>query len=320
MTLFDDQQVQTIRDLDSQLAWDRLKKIDFFNRLRDVLPKLSHQVKINRIAKSLFNELVNPDMMPYVLPSILIIAKDSTPSEFKSKIFPNLRSPFRVLEPKSIPTMLLDNMTILADRAKLCMPEFQQSAFTLIQYLLRMDQPMQEKCLLVLANMRTYIDARSLSDIILPEINKIVQETTIPSLRVKCLDCLANLVEVIDGGVVIKGVLPIVLNMPTREADVMMAATRVIKMMANNSRADLTKEVIAFKLIPLLVGFCVEKDLDLQQFSSLMTLTKSLLERVERGQRELLAKKPTKSPASSGISGGPLMLDNFKGSSQFQLD
>ena len=72
LSIFNEQQVQAIRDLDSQFAWDRLRKIDFFNRLRDILPRLSHQVKVNRIAKSLFNELINPDMMPHVLPTTMI--------------------------------------------------------------------------------------------------------------------------------------------------------------------------------------------------------------------------------------------------------
>ena len=167
------QQVRAIRDLDSQLTWDRLKKIDFFNRLRDILPRLSHQVKVNRIANSLFNEVLNPEVLPHVLPNILIIAEDSTPSEFKAKIFPHLKTPFRVLEPKTIPLMLLDNLPMLSDRAKLCLPEFQQSAFTLIQYLLRTDQQLQKKSLHVLPRVKKIIDIGTMSSILLPELGRL---------------------------------------------------------------------------------------------------------------------------------------------------
>lgn len=316
LALFNDQQVQAIRDLDSQFTWDRLRKIDFFNQLREVLPRLSHQVKINRIAKSLFNEFVNPEMIPYVLPSILIIAKDSTPTEFKTKIFPNLKGPFRILEPRSVPNMLLDNLVILADRAKFCLSEFQLSAFTLIQYLLRMDQQMQEKSLLILPRVKNYIDDNSLCNLILPEMSRLQKETTIQAIRVKVLECIKDLVDIMSQRVVINHVLPILFEMPTREANVIMAATNIIKTIFDNISIDLSKEIIAEKILPFLIPLCIEKDLDLQQFNSLMTLIKRTMDKVEREQREILAKKNKVSSQRSNA----LVLESFKGSSHFQLD
>lgn len=311
--IFNDQQVQAIRNLDSQFAWDRLRKIDFFNSLRDILPRLSHQVKVNRIAKSLFNEFVNPEMLPHVLPSILIIAKDSTPTEFKVKIFPNLKDPFRILEPKSIPLMLLDNMVVLAGRAKHCLPEFQRSAFTLIQYLLRVDRQMQEKCLMVLPEIKRYIDENSMNTIILPELNKLQKDTTVQAIRVKTLECVANLVDTMNQRTIVNHVLPILVESPAKDAEVVVAVTKVIKEVMNSPQADMTKEILAGKVLPFLIPLTVERGLDLQQFSALVTLIKSILDRVEREQREILGRK---SKASSQKS-GPLVLDNFKGSSHF---
>lgn len=316
LAIFNDQQVQAIRDLDSQFAWDRLKKIDFFNRLREILPNLSHQVKVNRIAKSLFNEFVNTEMLPYVLPSILIIAKDSTPTEFKTKIFPNLKGPFRILEPRAVPILLLDNLLILADRAKNCMAEFQQSAFTLIQYLLRMDQQMQEKCLVVLPNVKYYIDELSMNTLLLPELCRLHKETTVQKIRVQTLECIGGMIDVMNQRSVLNHALPIILETPTREASVIMAAVSVIKNIINHTRIDLSKEVMAGQVLTFLIPLSVERELDLQQFNTIMTLIKSTMDRVEREQREILAKKNKVSTQRSGA----LVLDNFKGSNHFQLD
>lgn len=316
LAIFNDQQVQAIRDLDSQFAWDRLRKIDFFNRLRDILPNLSHQVKVNRIARSLFNEFVDTEMLMYVLPSILIIAKDSTPTEFKTKIFPNLKAPFRILEPRVVPILLLDNLTVLANRAKHCLPEFQQSAFTLIQYLLRMDQQMQEKCMIVLPNVKRFIDDNSLNIIILPELSRLHNETSSQAIRVKTFECIGNMIDIMNQRSIENHVLPILLQTPSKEANVIMAATGVIKNIINHNRVDLTKEILAGKVLPFLIPLSIERDLDLQQFNSLISLIKSLMDRVERDQRKLLANRHRVSSQKSGA----LVLDNFKGASHFQLD
>lgn len=317
LAIFKDYQVQAIRDLDSQFAWDRLRKIDFFNRLRDILPKLSHQVKVNRVAKSLVRELINQDMMPYVLPNILIIAKDTTPSEFKSKIFPHLKGPFRMLEPKSVPLMLMDNLLVLADRAKLCLSEFQVTAFHLVQYLLKNDPQLQEKSLQVLPQVKKFIDDRSMITMILPEIGNLIRTTVMHPIRVKSLECLGMMVDSIEKSIVEKYALPIVFDIPSKDPETIMAATGVIKKIVNESQVDLTKELVAGKILPFLIPLSAERGLNLQQFDSIIALIKKLLDRVEREQREILGRRHQASVQKSS----PLVLEkNFKGSAHFQLD
>lgn len=314
LAIFVDPHVKAIRDLDIRYTWDRLKKIDYFNQLREILPRLSHQVKINRVTKSLFNEVMNSDMLPYLLPCVLIIAKDSTPSEFKTKIFPHLKYPFRVLEPRTIPLLLLDNIAVLADRAKLCLADFQQCAFTLMQYLLRMDQQLQEKSLSTLPQVKKFIDNESMSKLILPELNRLCHETDNLSIRVKCLDCIGKLVDATDKSTVHQQVLPIVYNVPSREAEVVMAATGIVKTIVNDLRLELTKEIIAGKILPFLMPLITGTDLSLQQFETIMSLIKNLTDRVEREQRSYLSKR---APASNKSQ--PLVLNSFKGSNHFQI-
>lgn len=308
LPIFNEQQVRAIRDLDAQFTWDRLRKIDFFNSLRDVLPRLSHQVKVNRIARSLFNELVNTEMTPHVLPCIMMIAKDSTPTEFKSKIFPHLKGPFRVLQPKTVPIILLDNLVCLADRARHCLPEFQNAAFTLIQYLLQADLEMQEKCLTVLPEVRGYIDEVSMSSLILPELYRIIRETTVIVLRVKTLICISKLVEVMNTKTIVNSVIPMLQDIPTVDhADVLMASAGIVKTIINNSKAQIGKEIIGQKLLPFLLPLSVQSCLDIQQFNNLMTLIRNQIDRIEREQRGSLSKKG-KNPTTGTMNNGPLVL------------
>lgn len=315
LSVFNDPQVQCIRDLDSQFGWDKLKKIDFMNRLRDILPKLAHQVKVNRVARTLFNEAINTEMLPYILPNIIIISKDCTPAEFKTKIFPNLKGPFRILEPRVIPILLLDNLHILADRAKLCLPDFQSSAFTLIQYLLRMDQQLQDKCLTVLPKVGRYIDTRSMVDIILPEINKVCHETNNLNIRIKSIECIRDLIENMDEHVIINQVLPLLYGVPSREIGVITAMLSLVKSIVNDSKAELTKDILAGKLIPFLIPLSIEKDIDMRLFDMIMGLIKNLIDRVERKQREIIARKQAVSSRST-----PLVLEDFKKSTSLQFD
>lgn len=308
LPIFNEQQVRAIRDLDAQFTWDRLRKIDFFNNLRDVLPRLSHQVKVNRIAKSLFNEIVNAEMTPHVLPCIMMIARDSTPTEFKSKIFPHLKGPFRILQPKTVPIILLDNLVCLADRARHCLPEFQNVAFTLIQYLLRADLEMQEKCLIVLPQVKSYVDEVSMSTLILPELYRIIRETTVIALRVKALICLSKLAEIMNTKIIVTSVIPFLPEIPTVDhADVIMAAASVVKTIVNNSKAQIDKEVTGKKLLPFLMPLSVQSCLDIQQFNTLMTLIRNQIDRIEREQRGSLAKKG-RPVTSETPNNGPLVL------------
>lgn len=284
LSLFQDVQVQAIRDLDSQFAWDRLKKIDFFNRLRDVLPKLSHQVKVNRVAKCLSSEMVNVDMIPHVLPNMLIISRDATPSEFKSKLFRNLRPAFRVLEPRSVPLMLLDNLEILFDRAQLCLSDAQVLVFGYINYLLDLDQSQQvhEKCLSTLPKVGRYIDDESMRKIILPKLANICNKSTNNQLRVSTLECMSKLVDRMDKWTYIETLLPILAAVPSLNSDIIMSIANIIKAGIDEIKLEIGNETIAKKILPFIIPLTIEKDLSGHQFQVIMALIRRLLDLLEK--------------------------------------
>lgn len=54
---------------------------------------------MHRILPALTSEFVNPDMVPFVLPNVLLIAEDCTKDEYVRLILPDLTPVFKQQEP-----------------------------------------------------------------------------------------------------------------------------------------------------------------------------------------------------------------------------
>lgn len=60
---------------------------------------LSQRVIVQRILPYLTAEFVNPDMVPFVLPNVLLIAEECTKEEYIKLILPDLGPVFKQQEP-----------------------------------------------------------------------------------------------------------------------------------------------------------------------------------------------------------------------------
>lgn len=60
---------------------------------------ISQRVIIQRILPCLTSEFVNPDMVPFVLPNVLLIAEECTKEEYIRLILPDLGPVFKQQEP-----------------------------------------------------------------------------------------------------------------------------------------------------------------------------------------------------------------------------
>lgn len=57
------------------------------------------RVVVHRILPALTSEFVNPDMVPFVLPNVLLIAEECTRDEYIRLILPDLTPVFKQQEP-----------------------------------------------------------------------------------------------------------------------------------------------------------------------------------------------------------------------------
>ncbi|KAI1239038.1 hypothetical protein IHE44_0012145 [Lamprotornis superbus] len=104
---FDDVGAMTLQYFDSLFQRDNLQKSQFFKGLPKVLPKLPKRVIIQRILPCLTSEFVNPDMVPFVLPNVLLIAEECTKEEYIKLILPDLGPVFKQQEPIQASNMIL---------------------------------------------------------------------------------------------------------------------------------------------------------------------------------------------------------------------
>lgn len=77
-------------------------KINYKNLIISLKSKVSiffQRVIVQRILPCLTSEFVNPDMVPFVLPNVLLIAEECTKEEYIKLILPDLSPVFRQQEP-----------------------------------------------------------------------------------------------------------------------------------------------------------------------------------------------------------------------------
>ena len=62
---------------------------------------------MHRILPSIMKECVNKDMVPFILPSIIVISEQATEKEFAKLILPGLIPIFKIQEPVQVSTQYL---------------------------------------------------------------------------------------------------------------------------------------------------------------------------------------------------------------------
>lgn len=93
--------------MDKLFQWDNLQKSQFYKGLPQLLKQLPHRVILHRVLPALYKELVNPPMIPFVLPSILQMMEVTEIEEFREHILPNLRPVLALEDPPQVNTDLL---------------------------------------------------------------------------------------------------------------------------------------------------------------------------------------------------------------------
>uniref|UniRef100_A0A2K6MHA6 Protein kinase domain-containing protein n=1 Tax=Rhinopithecus bieti TaxID=61621 RepID=A0A2K6MHA6_RHIBE len=105
------EEVLTLQCFDTLFQRDYLRKSQFFSRLPKVL--LPKHVIVQRILTCLTSEFVNLDMVPFVLPSVLLIIEECTKEEYVKLIPPELGPVFKQQEPIQILVIFRQKMDLL---------------------------------------------------------------------------------------------------------------------------------------------------------------------------------------------------------------
>ena len=235
----------------------------------------------------LVKEFVNPPMIPFVLPNVLLIAESSNSQEYVKHILVHLKPVMKITDPIQILLIFMQKMDLLL---KLTPAEDVKSdVLPMLYRALESDaQQIQELCLSILPTFASLVDYPSMKNALLPRIKKLCVTTQLVSVRVNCLLCIGKLLEHLDKWLVMDEIIPFLPTIPSREPAVLMAILGIYKLALTHSKLGLTKEALATKVIPFLVPLSIENGLSLTQFNAMMTLVKDMINRVEGEHRTKL--------------------------------
>ncbi|XP_065598819.1 SCY1-like protein 2 isoform X2 [Cyrtonyx montezumae] len=277
---FDDVGAMTLQYFDSLFQRDNLQKSQFFKGLPKVLPKLPKRVIIQRILPCLTSEFVNPDMVPFVLPNVLLIAEECTKEEYIRLILPDLGPVFKQQEPIQILLIFLQKMDLLLTKTP--PDEIKNSVLPMVYRALEAPSiQIQELCLNIIPTFANLIDYPSMKNSLIPRIKTACLQTSSLAVRVNSLVCLGKILEYLDKWFVLDDILPFLQQIPSKEPAVLMGILGIYKCTFTHKKLGITKEQLAGRVLPHLIPLSIENNLNLNQFNSFICVIKDMLHRLE---------------------------------------
>lgn len=286
LAIFEDVLVRTLQYLDALYQWDNLQKSKFYKGLPEIMSQMPLRVKLDRVVPYLAREFVNPDMVPFVLPNVLLIAEEITNEDFAECVLPDLIPVFAMKEPIQISMILMQKMELILSKCKQKPDSIKGHILPMICRSLEIDaQQVQELCLNTIPTIAYLVDYPSMKNAILPKVKKLCLTTNYLSVRVNCLLCIGKILDNLDKWLVLDEVIPFLSEIPSKEPAVVMASIGILQMTMSSSKLGLTKELMATKVVPFLMPLAIENGLTMDQFNTIMGLIKEVVKKVEDEHR-----------------------------------
>ncbi|KAB0398880.1 hypothetical protein E2I00_007747 [Balaenoptera physalus] len=242
--------------------------------------QLDQRVIVQRILPCLTSEFVNPDMVPFVLPNVLLIAEECTKEEYVKLILPELGPVFRQQEPIQILLIFLQKMDLLLTKTP--PDEIKNSVLPMVYRALEAPSiQIQELCLNIIPTFANLIDYPSMKNALIPRIKNACLQTSSLAVRVNSLVCLGKILEYLDKWFVLDDILPFLQQIPSKEPAVLMGILGIYKCTFAHKKLGITKEQLAGKVLPHLIPLSIENNLNLNQFNSFISVIKEMLNRLE---------------------------------------
>ncbi|KAL5006865.1 hypothetical protein ScPMuIL_015671 [Solemya velum] len=287
LSFFEDVGSMTLQYMDNLFQQDNLQKSKFFKGLPQIIAKMPKRVNIQRILPAMLKECVNADMIPFILPNILLLAEQSSNAEYVCDILPVIKPFFQIKEPVQILLIFLQNMDLLLSKTP--QADIKNYVLPMIYRALEAESPqIQELCLDIIPAVAELIEYQALKTSILTRVKKLCLSTSTLAIRVSCLVCLGKLLEFMDKWSVLDDVLPILPQIPSREPAVLMSILGIYQVTLTLPKLGITKDILATKVIPFMIALSIDHNLNLQQFNAYISVVKEMIQRVEAEHRTKL--------------------------------
>uniref|UniRef100_A0A8C4QBG2 SCY1-like protein 2 n=1 Tax=Eptatretus burgeri TaxID=7764 RepID=A0A8C4QBG2_EPTBU len=233
-------------------------------------------------------EFVNPNMVPFVLPNVLLISEECSRVEYTHLVLPELIPIFKLQEPIQASHMVLliflQKMDLLLTKTPA--EDIKQHVLPMIFRALEAPSiQIQELCLNIIPTFANLIESSSMKNSLFPRIKNACLQTSSLAVRVNALVCMGKLLQYLEKWFVLDEVLPFLQLIPSKEPAVLMAILGIYKCTFSHKKLGITKEILAGKVLPHLVPLSIESSLNLSQFNSYIVIIKEMVSRIETEQR-----------------------------------
>ncbi|KAL3317700.1 hypothetical protein Ciccas_003647 [Cichlidogyrus casuarinus] len=277
---FIDPCVSALQSLDDLYQLDNLAKSQFYKTLPQLIANMPKRVCIFRILPQLCDEFNNPNMIPFVLPAVLLILDLSDQSEFDQYILPKIIPVLAMKEP-------IQNLSIVLK--KMSKADFSVYGLPLICSSLDSDdKQITQLCLDELPIIGEQLDFKVMKSHIFPKMRKLCISTNITSVKLAVLICIGKLLQSADKWFVIDDILPFLPDLRSRDPAILMAIYGLYRIILNHRKLGLTREAIANKVLPHVIPLSVDLNLNLKQYQAYAELIRDLCAELEKSQKEKL--------------------------------
>ncbi|WVO13150.1 hypothetical protein L204_100762 [Cryptococcus depauperatus] len=285
----------------------REEKATFLRGLVRVVPTFSERLRKGKVLPSLLEEMKDTYLLPFILPNVFEISKGLSQDEF-AKVLIKLRPLFVMKDPPQNMLTLLEHLSLFEEKTT---PQvFRESVMPLIYSALESEhQPVQERALKTVAHLCKALDYSTVQDVLLVKVAIVFTRTRILSVKVQTLQCFKAMVTTLDKATLTGKLVPLLAKIKTKEPAVMMATLAVHEAMG----AKVDREAIATLVLPQLWSMSMGPLLNAEQFSSFMTVIKTLGARVEQEHSQHLrdAHRIEQQTASLAIANNEALNGNL---------
>ncbi|KAM7532449.1 hypothetical protein Aperf_G00000133000 [Anoplocephala perfoliata] len=287
LPFFDDANVACLKSLDELYQMDNLARSKFYRNLPNIIKNLPPRINLHRVFPQLSEEFTNRSMIPFVLPSILLIIDTTSREDVTTYILPKFKQVLAINEPIQVVQILLQNLGILV--TKLSSADFKAYALPILNSALDSNAaPILELCLRSLPEVAQLMDFSIIKSSIVPHLKKVYTRVDLVKIRLEILVCLAKLLEFLDKWSVMDDVLTFLPEIRSREPKILVAVLAIHRIAFSHKKLGVSRDCLASRCIPHLLQLSMDTNLTPLQYGAFADLLREMFVAIESEQRAKL--------------------------------
>ncbi|XP_011314045.1 SCY1-like protein 2 isoform X2 [Fopius arisanus] len=283
---FSDPSVYALQFLDVINMKDPNQKSHFYkNTLKEVLPFIPLKLWYQHIWPYLQAESKSQEVFASVLQPMLFIIQQSPLEDYQNIILPSFKELFST--PRSIQgtVVLLENLHVVFEKTPAEVIRLEMLPMLYLSF----ESPniqIQAAAFKSVVKIADYLEDTALRKIVLPKLMNAFENSSTDSRIL--MNCLSRILETLDTQQIVDEVYPLLWDIKLQQPDAITRVVTIYRLLLSNKKFGLTINIIATKVMPILLPATVNPSLNLEQFQTLIEVLQLMLSHIESNQTNKL--------------------------------